>query len=223
MLWSSWSVNSWEIVLVSDVLRIWAEVVSWRGLLLKLLKQQQQSYSRLHTKWSQLINNAYTNWLIASCQTVWIIIFPCRDYKEYHTDTTVRFLITMAEDKLAAAEHSGLHKKFKLESNVNTSNMVSTLWFLAITRKVESKWEVLKPAVNNTIVSAHIWMVHMLAVISMHNLMFSNVKSKQIGICWSKYLETCKNEMMNYIHYFTLDTLSISILLNILLLQFQNF
>ncbi|XP_031551314.1 DNA topoisomerase 2-alpha-like isoform X2 [Actinia tenebrosa] len=52
-------------------------------------------------------------------------IQPCiLDYKEYHTDTSVRFVITMAEDKLAEAEQFGLHKKFKLESNINTSNMV---------------------------------------------------------------------------------------------------
>lgn len=31
----------------------------------------------------------------------------------------------MAEDKLAEAEATGLHKKFKLEASINTSNMVS--------------------------------------------------------------------------------------------------
>ena len=32
----------------------------------------------------------------------------------------------MNEEKLAEAEQMGLHKKFKLESNLNTSNMVMT-------------------------------------------------------------------------------------------------
>ena len=31
----------------------------------------------------------------------------------------------MTEDKLAEAEQAGLHKKFKLESTISTSNMVS--------------------------------------------------------------------------------------------------
>jgi len=33
----------------------------------------------------------------------------------------------MTEDKLAEAEQAGLHKKFKLESTISTSNMVSYL------------------------------------------------------------------------------------------------
>ena len=49
------------------------------------------------------------------------------DYKDYYTDTTVKFLLSMAEDKLAEAEQSGLHKKFRLESTITTSNMVSYL------------------------------------------------------------------------------------------------
>ena len=46
------------------------------------------------------------------------------DYKEYHTDVTVKFILSMTEDKLAEAEQTGLHKKFKLESTISTSNMV---------------------------------------------------------------------------------------------------
>ena len=33
----------------------------------------------------------------------------------------------MTEDKLAEAEQAGLHKKFKLETTISTSNMVSYL------------------------------------------------------------------------------------------------
>ena len=53
--------------------------------------------------------------------------FDYSDYKEYHTDTTVRFVIIMTEEKLAEAEQFGLHKKFKLETSCLTSNMVSAL------------------------------------------------------------------------------------------------
>lgn len=47
------------------------------------------------------------------------------DYKEYHTDTTVKFVITMSEHKLVEAEAIGLHKVFKLQSPLSCSNMVS--------------------------------------------------------------------------------------------------
>lgn len=46
------------------------------------------------------------------------------DYKEYHTDTTVRFVVTLSPDKMQEAETVGFHKKFKLESSLNTSNLV---------------------------------------------------------------------------------------------------
>ncbi|KAK7113702.1 DNA topoisomerase 2-alpha-like isoform X1 [Littorina saxatilis] len=45
------------------------------------------------------------------------------DYKEYHTDTTVKFIVKMSPDKLAQAEMTGLHKVFKLQSNISP-NMV---------------------------------------------------------------------------------------------------
>ncbi|KNC79788.1 hypothetical protein SARC_07829 [Sphaeroforma arctica JP610] len=49
-----------------------------------------------------------------------------RDYTEYHTDSTVHFVVTMDAQVLAAAEKDtgGLLKKFKLLSTVGTSNMV---------------------------------------------------------------------------------------------------
>jgi len=45
------------------------------------------------------------------------------DYKEYHTDTQVRFVITLPADNLVAAIANGLEKKFKLTSRISTSNM----------------------------------------------------------------------------------------------------
>lgn len=46
------------------------------------------------------------------------------DYKDYHTDTTVRFVIKMTEEKLREAEAAGLHKVFKLQSCLTCNSMV---------------------------------------------------------------------------------------------------
>ncbi|KAM9424220.1 DNA topoisomerase 2-alpha [Pholidichthys leucotaenia] len=46
------------------------------------------------------------------------------DYKEYNTDTTVRFVIKMTEEKLREAEATGLHKVFKLQSPLTCNSMV---------------------------------------------------------------------------------------------------
>eukprot|EP00106_Octopus_bimaculoides_P022777 XP_014790219.1 PREDICTED: DNA topoisomerase 2-beta-like [Octopus bimaculoides] len=46
------------------------------------------------------------------------------DYKEYHTDTSVRFVVKMSGEKLANAEASGLHKFFKLQTTFSTNSMV---------------------------------------------------------------------------------------------------
>lgn len=56
-----------------------------------------------------------------------LLLSSFSDYKEYHTDVTVKFILSMTEDKLAEAEQAGLHKKFKLESTISTNNMVSYL------------------------------------------------------------------------------------------------
>lgn len=47
------------------------------------------------------------------------------DFKEYHTDTTVRFVIKMSEEKLREAEAAGLHKVFKLQSPLTCNSMVT--------------------------------------------------------------------------------------------------
>ena len=47
-----------------------------------------------------------------------------RDYKEYHTDVTVRFVVKMTPEKLAAAEREGLHKFFKIQTTITTTSMV---------------------------------------------------------------------------------------------------
>lgn len=46
------------------------------------------------------------------------------DYKEYHTDATVKFMVKMSEEKLAQAEAVGLHKVFKLQTTLTCNSMV---------------------------------------------------------------------------------------------------
>jgi DNA topoisomerase-2 len=47
-----------------------------------------------------------------------------KDYKEYHTDTTVKFVISMTDEQMRAAESDGIEKRFKLASTVNINNIV---------------------------------------------------------------------------------------------------
>ena len=67
------------------------------------------------------------------------------DYKEYHTDTTVKFVVYMPADKLHEAENSagGLHKFFKLATDKASSNMVLFDSNNCI-KKYESTIEILK-------------------------------------------------------------------------------
>lgn len=48
------------------------------------------------------------------------------DFKEYHTDTTVRFVVKMSEEKLQEAEAVGFHKVFKLQNPLTCNSMVAT-------------------------------------------------------------------------------------------------
>ena len=50
-----------------------------------------------------------------------------QDYREYHTDTTVKFIVTLSQDKLQEAERVGVHKKFKLETTISTSKLIFNL------------------------------------------------------------------------------------------------
>merc|ERR1712141_565131 len=47
------------------------------------------------------------------------------DYKEYHTDKTVRFVVSVSAEALRAADtQKGLHQFFKLQTTMSTSSMV---------------------------------------------------------------------------------------------------
>lgn len=46
------------------------------------------------------------------------------DFKEYHTEQNVHFIIEMYSDRLKQAESDGFHKIFKLQTVINTNSMV---------------------------------------------------------------------------------------------------
>lgn len=65
------------------------------------------------------------------------------DYKEYHTDTTVRFVIKMTEEGLREAEAAGLHKVFKLQ-NLLTCHSMLLFDHVGSLKKYESVQDILK-------------------------------------------------------------------------------
>jgi DNA topoisomerase-2 len=46
------------------------------------------------------------------------------DFKEYHSEETVKFVVKMKPEQLQRYEREGLHKVFKLQNVINTSSMV---------------------------------------------------------------------------------------------------
>ncbi|XP_069642460.1 DNA topoisomerase 2-alpha [Haliaeetus albicilla] len=65
------------------------------------------------------------------------------DYKEYHTDTTVKFIVKMTEEKLAEAKAVGLHKVFKLQTNLTCNSMV-LFDHVGFLKKYDSPQDILK-------------------------------------------------------------------------------
>ncbi|XP_075378864.1 DNA topoisomerase 2-alpha [Mycteria americana] len=65
------------------------------------------------------------------------------DYKEYHTDTTVKFIVKMTEEKLAEANAVGLHKVFKLQTNLTCNSMV-LFDHVGFLKKYDSPQDILK-------------------------------------------------------------------------------
>lgn len=53
-----------------------------------------------------------------------LLFYTFSDYKEYNTDTTIKFVITMTPEKLQKAENEGIHKFFKLHSSIGLTSMV---------------------------------------------------------------------------------------------------
>ncbi|XP_046912268.2 DNA topoisomerase 2-alpha [Dermatophagoides farinae] len=46
------------------------------------------------------------------------------DYQEYHTDTTVKFVVKMNKNALEKVMRDGIHKKFKLQTSLSISSMI---------------------------------------------------------------------------------------------------
>ena len=46
------------------------------------------------------------------------------DYREYHTDTTVRFVVKFTPEQFKVAEKAGFHKYFKLQKTISLNSMV---------------------------------------------------------------------------------------------------
>ncbi|XP_074782672.1 DNA topoisomerase 2-alpha isoform X1 [Athene noctua] len=65
------------------------------------------------------------------------------DYKEYHTDTTVKFIVKMTEEKLAEAQAAGLHKVFKLQTSLTCNSMV-LFDHVGFLKKYDSPQDILK-------------------------------------------------------------------------------
>ena len=70
--------------------------------------------------WTQSYKEQLEEWLVGTPkQEAWIT-----DYKEYHTDTRVHFVVGMTQENLEKAEAEGLEKRFKLSTSISTTNLV---------------------------------------------------------------------------------------------------
>lgn len=46
-----------------------------------------------------------------------------QEYKEYHTDTNVHFVLSLSDEQMKAALNEGLYKRFRMTTKLSTSNM----------------------------------------------------------------------------------------------------
>ena len=65
------------------------------------------------------------------------------EYKEYHTDETVRFVITMNDAQASKIRDAGYYKHFKLQSSLSTGSMV-LFDYQGVLRKYDSPLAILK-------------------------------------------------------------------------------
>ncbi|ORY48818.1 DNA topoisomerase, partial [Leucosporidium creatinivorum] len=70
--------------------------------------------------WTQSYKEQLESWVVGTEKAPALV----KDYKEYHTDTTVHFIITLTEKGKDAIKKEGLEKAFKVTGKLNTSNMV---------------------------------------------------------------------------------------------------
>jgi len=69
--------------------------------------------------------------------------FVIEDFREYHTENTVHFIVTLTPEKMREAEKAGLEKTFKIKSSISTANMMLFDAFGKIA-KYESALDILK-------------------------------------------------------------------------------
>ncbi|KAJ3316673.1 DNA topoisomerase 2, partial [Blyttiomyces sp. JEL0837] len=72
--------------------------------------------------WTQTYKEMLEGWMVgdeAKKQVPWV-----KEFKEYHSDSRVHFVVTLTDAGMKAAEEEGLEKKFKLTTTVLTSNIV---------------------------------------------------------------------------------------------------
>ncbi|GAA5946881.1 hypothetical protein JCM3775_000936 [Rhodotorula graminis] len=70
--------------------------------------------------WTQSYKEMLEGWVAGTDkQAAWV-----KDYKEYHTERNVHFIVTLTAEGKKAVDADGLEKVFKIVSKVNTSNMV---------------------------------------------------------------------------------------------------
>ncbi|TNN65299.1 DNA topoisomerase 2-alpha [Liparis tanakae] len=86
------------------------------------------SYKGFKGTIEQVMDNQFINTgevAIIDSTTIEISELPVKTWtQEYHTDTTVRFIVKMTPEKLSEAEAAGLHKVFKLQQTVTCNSMV---------------------------------------------------------------------------------------------------
>ncbi|XP_044767164.1 DNA topoisomerase 2 [Coccinella septempunctata] len=73
----------------------------------------------VHT-WTQNYKESVLETLLHGSEKVKSVI---SDYKEYNTDTTIRFVVTVTPEQLQHLEKEGLHKVFKLQNIINMGSM----------------------------------------------------------------------------------------------------
>ncbi|KAI9591804.1 DNA topoisomerase [Syncephalis fuscata] len=70
--------------------------------------------------WTQSYKEQLESWLTGTDKSPAFI----KDYKEYHTDTKVHFIIKLTDENMRKAEAEGLEKRFKIFTPISTTNMV---------------------------------------------------------------------------------------------------
>jgi len=75
-------------------------------------------------KWTQDYKEFLEGMMPGSTKTEETAGHTIEDFREYHTENSVHFVVTLTEAKMKEAEQGGLEKTFKLKSSVSITNMV---------------------------------------------------------------------------------------------------